>query len=271
MMDEGVFHDVRAVYSSGVSFRMMQCRISLAILTPVLATICLLPKGQSQVVPLGNPVRSQLIATNFPGSDIGAQVNASFASCGGNCSVSIPQGVYTYATTIQIPISSQGGPSLICDSLSTKLRYTGGGDAVAAFGFGDSQAGLVIRDCTLDGTLSQPGANGLHLRSFGGATIENIRIFGFSGDGILNAGANSITFIGPDIEANYINVHNVGVVVNGQGWSANSNKMYGGVIGYAEKWGVYEDSSEVSESYPNGGNVNDGVVFEANGTNNEMS
>lgn len=255
------------------TYLRMQYRAIFAILIAGLIVIGSSPIGHSQELPriTASPARSQVIATNYPGSDIGAQVNAAYASCGGQCSVSIPQGTYVYATTIQIPIKTMGGPGLVCDSTSTTLRYTGGGDAVAAFGFGDSQAGLVIRNCTLDGGLSQSGANGLHLRSFGGGTVENIRIFNFSGAGLLNSGANAITFIGADIEANYIDVHNVGVVVNGQGWSANSNKMYGGTIGYAKKWGLYEDSSEVSQSFPNGGNVYDGVVFERNGTNNEVS
>jgi hypothetical protein len=214
---------------------------------------------------------TQLIATNFPGSDIGVQVNAAFASCSGNCSVRIPEGVYKYSTTIAIPIALQAGPTLVCDSLATRLQYTGSGDAIAVFGTGISESGLTIHNCALDGSLSQSGANGLHLRAFGSGLIDNLRIIGFSGAGLLNEGANSITFFNPDFESNYINVHNVGVVVNGQGWSANSNKIYGGIIGYATKWGVFEDAAQVNTSFPNGGNVYDGVNFERNGTSGEMS
>jgi hypothetical protein len=216
--------------------------------------------------------RTQLIATNFPGSDIGAQVNAAFASCSGACSVSIPEGVYKYSTTINIPIGLQSGPALTCDSLSTKLRYTGAGDAIAVLGTGaESESGLTIHNCWLDGTISQPGANGLHLRAFGNGLVDNLRVTAFSGAGLLNEGANSVTFFNPDLESNYINVHNVGILVNGNGWSANSNKIYGGIIGYAKKWGVFEDAAQVSTSFPNGGNVYDGVIFERNGTDGELT
>ncbi len=144
---------------------MQECAV-FAILIAGSTLIGSSPIGRSQSLPRlsASPARSQVIATNYPGPDIGAQVNAAFASCGGQCSVSIPEGTYVYATTIQIPIKTTGGPELVCDSNSTTIRYTGGGDAVAAFGFGDSQAGLVIRNCTIDGGLSQSGANGLHLR-----------------------------------------------------------------------------------------------------------
>ena len=35
--------------------------------------------------------------------------------------------------------------------------------------------------------------------------------------------------------------------------------------------GVFEDDSQAAAAFPNGGNVYDGVVFEANGTNGEIS
>jgi len=249
---------------------------SLASLIFVAATFCLFiaPNTQSQeIIPTNQPrARSQLIATNFPGSDIGAQINAAFASCPGGCSVFVPNGVYLYSTTIRIPIGAlQGSGTLVCDSPSTMLRYTGSGDAVAALGFGENESGLTIRDCTFDGSLAQAGANGLHLRFFSSGTIENIRIYDFPGNGVLNEGVNSLTFISPDIESSYINVHNVGVLVNGVGASANANKIFGGVIGYAKKWGVFEDGSQADVAFPNGGNIYDGVVFEANGTNGQLS
>lgn len=249
---------------------------SLASLLFMVATFCFLmiPNAQSQeIVPASQPrARGQLLATNFPGSDIGAQINAAFASCPGGCSVFVPNGVYKYSTTINIPIGAgQGSGTLVCDSPSTTLRYTGSGDAIAALGTGQNEAGLTIRDCTLDGSLAQSGANGLHLRFFGSGLIENIRIFDFPANGVLNEGVNSLTFISPDIESSYVNIHNVGVMVNGTGASANANKIIGGVIGYAKKWGVFEDGSKADVAFPNGGNIYDGVVFEANGTNGQLS
>jgi len=232
-----------------------------------------LPPAKCQLAnrPTSRVEGSRLSATDFAGGDIGAQINAAFASCSGRCYVRVPQGVYTYTTSIRIPVASQGGATLECDSMSTRLSYAGSGDAMAALGVGESEPGILIKNCWLDGSLASPGTNGLHLRAIGGGLIENIRVLGFSGDGVLNEGVNSATFISPDIEANYINVHNVGVSVNGSGYSTNAVKIFGGILGYAKKWGVYEDSSQVAAAFPNGGNVYDGVNFEANGTNGEMS
>jgi hypothetical protein len=217
------------------------------------------------------PRANALNATLFPGSDIGAQINAAFASCSGRCKVEVPQGSYNYSTTIQIPVHSAGGAVLECDSQSTMLNYTGTGDAMEAFGTGDAESGILVQNCGLVSASSAGTVNGLHLRALGQAVFENIRITGFSGDGVLNEGANTITFNSPDIEGNAINIHNVGVVVNGIGYSANSVKIFGGVLGYAKLWGVFEDVSQAVLAFPNGGNVYDGVVFEANGPDGQTS
>src|SRR6202044_3800430 len=141
-----------------------------------------------------------LNATTFPGSDIGAKVNAAFASCNGRCKVEIPAGNYTYSTTINLPVQFSGGATLLCDSQSTTLNYIGSGDAISAFGLGDTESGLIVRDCSLSGNGSTGNTNGLHLRALGEAVFENIRIKNFPGAGVLNEGANSVTFLAPDIE-----------------------------------------------------------------------
>lgn len=212
-----------------------------------------------------------LNATTFPGSDIGAKVNAAFASCGGACEVEIPAGNYTYSTTINIPVAIAGGVTLECDTESTILNYTGSGDAIAAFGTGVAESGIVVKSCGVQGNAATGNANGLHLRALSQASFDNLRIINFPGDGILNEGANSLTFVSPDVEGNFIDIHNVGVVINGIGYSSNAVKVFGGVIGYARQWGVFEDFSQAALAFPNGGNVYDGVVFEANGTNGQTS
>lgn len=233
-----------------------------------------LPFAESQTAarPASSRVEgSRISATDFAGADIGAQINAAFESCSGRCYVRVPQGDYTYSTTIRIPVGIQGGVTLDCDSNSTRLRYTGSGDAMAALGTGEPEPGILIKNCFLDGLSSASGTNGLHLRAFGGGLFENIRVLNFSGDGVLNEGINSVTFISPDIEANTINVHNVGVTVAGGGYSTNAVKIFGGILGYAKKWGLYEDSSKIEAAFPNGGNIYDGVNFERNGTAGVMS
>jgi hypothetical protein len=212
-----------------------------------------------------------VVATNFSGVDIGAKVNNAIASCAGHCRVEIPAGNYTYSTTIVLPVHLGGGITLACDTQSTTLNYTGSGDAIRAFGAGDTEAGIVIEDCGLSGAKAGDGANGLHLRAFGQAVFQNLRILNFPGAGVLNEGANSVTFLNPDFEANCINIHNVGIALDGVGYSPNAIKVFGGIIGYAKQWGVFEDSAQAAIAFPNGGNVYEGVVFEANGTNGETS
>lgn len=217
-------------------------------------------------------VRSNvLVATSFPGADIGAQINAAFASCGGRCKVVVPQGNYNYSTTIQLPVQTFAGATLECDSQSTVLNYTGSGDAMAALGSGETDIGLVVESCELSGSSATGSANGLHLRAFSVASFDHLRIFAFPGDGVLNEGANTVTFLSPDFSGNRNNIHDVGTSVNGRGFSANAVKVFGGLLAYAKKWGVFEDFSQAGIAFPNGGNLYDGVVFEANGTNGQIS
>src|SRR5581483_12369931 len=69
-----------------------------------------------------------LTATQFPGGDIGAQVNAAFAACSNQCTVYIPAGKYRYTTTISMskPTQSLRGAG----SALTVLNYTGPGDGL---------------------------------------------------------------------------------------------------------------------------------------------
>lgn len=229
----------------------------------LLALITLVPLfcGAQQVPEMLNPLR-------FPGADIGAKINAALLSCSGACSVEIPQGVYALATTIDIPVATGGGMTLECASQSTTLKYTGAGDAIAAFGSGQNRAGILIKNCSLDGSSATGDANGLHVIDFGGMAVDHIRISNFPGNGILNEGVNTVTYLAPDIEGNYVNLHNTG---SNKGYSANTNKVLGGIIGYAKTWGVFEDGSMASIAFPNGGNVYLGVNFENNGTSGETS
>ncbi len=88
------------------------------------------------------------------------------------------------------------------------------------------KSGIVVKDCALTGNAATGKANGIHLKAFGQATFEHLRVTNFPGNGILDEGANAITYISPDIEGNSIGIHNVGVVVNGIGYSG---KFYKGI------------------------------------------
>lgn len=79
---------------------------------------------------VGNPA---LVATDFPGADIGAQVNAAFASFGaGRCgTVLIPEGTYTQTTTIAVKTGcilrgmGRGQGDGLTPAIGTKLLYDG--------------------------------------------------------------------------------------------------------------------------------------------------
>jgi hypothetical protein len=272
--DSGGLSIVKAAVGAGAFSKVVYLAITEVIAMRFILSLFLLvtlPTAQNAISIGQVPKVSALKAVAFAGSDIGSQVNAAFTACKGKCKVQIPVGDYAYSTTINLPVATNGGVTLECDSLSTILHYTGSGDAIVAFGEGNSESGIVIRDCGFTGSGSTGAANGLHLRAVAQVVLENLRIINFPGDGVLNEGANTVTFNNPDIEGNSINIHNVGVSVGGVGHSANAVKVFGGIIGYAKKWGVFEDYSLASVAFPNGGNVYNGVVFEANGTNGQIS
>jgi hypothetical protein len=94
-------------------------------------------------------------ADQFPGADIGAQINAAIADLGtAGGVVEVPAGTYSFGTTIQL---SQSYTWLRCQGWATVLNYTGSGTAVI---FGNSTApgaspatldAVHFSDCTLRG------------------------------------------------------------------------------------------------------------------------
>src|ERR1700685_171801 len=74
-----------------------------------------------------NPANKIYNAALFPGSDIGAKVNAAFDACAGPCVVFIPSGHYSYATTIKI---GEGQDLTGAGRSNTVLRYAKNGDGI---------------------------------------------------------------------------------------------------------------------------------------------
>jgi hypothetical protein len=141
-------------------------------------------------VPAGTPVQnvnakwvsdhdSQVYnALAYPGSDIGAQVNAATAASPATGSiVFIPAGSYTYSTPIVLnkPVWLTGS-----GAYSTRLSYTGSGDGIRVTGLNDSpfrNAG--IKGIYLSGTSN--AANGIHQIDSIGVTYNDVSVAGFSG------------------------------------------------------------------------------------------
>src|SRR4051812_20093977 len=55
-------------------------------------------------------------ADQYSGSDIGAKVNAAFSAIGNVGTVFIPSGTYTFSTTIDLPVGTNGQSELACSS-----------------------------------------------------------------------------------------------------------------------------------------------------------
>jgi hypothetical protein len=130
------------------------------------------PANKSQ---LNRPPR---YATEYPGSDIGAQVTAAFLDCNNACQVLIPAGIYNNWTTpivMRFPTQSLIGAG----SALTVLNFTGSGDAILwqMNPYTITQAGK-ISGISIHGTSK--GTSGIHSGSIAGASFEDIHIDGFT-------------------------------------------------------------------------------------------
>lgn len=150
-----------------------------------------------------------LNALSFPGTDIGAQINAAFNSflpvTTGQCGeVYVPAGSYNFSTTIAPPIvgHSNGKFATQCRLTgagrgSTVLHYTGSGAAfsqVITAAAEQNDLGAVIYKLTIDGTSAGAGAIGV---DFGGSSL-----FGFQDVAVtnFNATANANNSSGVEVE-----------------------------------------------------------------------
>lgn len=125
-----------------------------------------------------NSLNGVLNAAVFAGADIGAKVNAAFASCSSTCLVTIPPGAYAYTTTIVMNKPTQ---SLIgSGSAFTTLNYTGSGDAVLwqMNPFTVKKAGT-LKGLTFVCTVS--ATNCIHSGSVQGSTWEDLVVQGATG------------------------------------------------------------------------------------------
>ena len=147
-------------------------------------------------------INGALNAAAFPGTDIGAQVNAAIAACAGNtagqqCEVRIPQGVFNHATTMNLT----AGVVLTCSGPeTTTLNYSGNGTAIrfAAAGAQIHNCGLTLGASALVG-LDMAGhhaiADSVYLQGGGTATtlirvhsdvnmLSKVRMSGIAGTGV---------------------------------------------------------------------------------------
>ena len=190
-------------------------------------------------------------ATELPGSDIGAQVNAYVTQNGPVGTLFIPSGTYTYSTPIDIQVSgTEATLSIVCSDKGVTLDYTGSG---AAFTVDDVNGAtamkMSIKDCSFVGSSAAAGTDGIVMHTTGPATFEGVSVKGFPADNIYLEGALETSLYNVRLgRAGEYNLHLAPDTATGI--STNAMHMFGGSLyygGLANFWdagnGTYQDQN----------------------------
>jgi hypothetical protein len=137
-------------------------------------------------------VNGDINPLTFTGSDLGAQINAAYATCTNGCRIVIPPGNFNVSTGIVI--STKGvNASIECSGTSTNLTWTPTSGTM--FEFASNGAGTGngwasgIKYCNLTNATSGTTANAVQFgvsssdstgRTAQGAYIDNVQINGFN-------------------------------------------------------------------------------------------
>jgi hypothetical protein len=199
----------------------------------------------------------------YSGTDIGAQINAAWASGQGK-TVRVPAGTYSFSTTIVHPGT---GYMLICDTGAT-LQYNGSSDAItlANGNLGADQNAGIDGDggCSLKGTSA--AASGIHIFPSNHTFVRNIRISGFtSGYGIKDTGGNSVELTNISAYGNKTGIYVTGETIGSSGYAANAVHLSDSDISANSQWGFDSDNSGCGCTN-NLGNTLMNNVFEGNGS-----
>jgi hypothetical protein len=154
-------------------------------------------------------INGVLNAGAFSGADIGAKVNAAYATCPLACEVDIPRGTYTYSTDIVMPNS---GSTTLRMAPGAILNYAGTGYAIRTsqgpnWQTGSYQGFYSIYGGMIFGTSS--GKAGILLNAAtSGIHITGVAVTGFTaGDGILDVGSNSVKIESSKVVQNLVGIH----------------------------------------------------------------
>ena len=213
-------------------------------------------------------------ATSVAGNDIGDRVNRALKSCALQCTVYIPAGNYSFATTIHLelgPLASTS--SAVIPGLCSAIP--GGGDAITTPVnnlAGSSQ--VLIEGFQLRGNAH--AAAGIHTMPTNRITIRNMVIAGFS-DGILVEGTNSSNIYDNLISNNKNGIRLIptlcggqpmqcGASVNGSPYAANAIHVNYNQITSNSQWAIFEDTVVVGHGLSETlNNLYMGNDFEENG------
>jgi hypothetical protein len=195
------------------------------------------------VLPLSRSVSAQAMNVEFvngvinaslvPGQgngDIGDHLNAAMALQPGG-TVMVPNGTYSFSTTIEPPTNIGTGVTVDCGSTNTVLQYTGSGDAIFIRNQQNIGTPLTFRNCTIIATKeSGPAANGIHIQASLGVSFYDCVVKNFKGYGVYNQGAIGAQFSNVTAESNGINL--VDAPDETSHMSSNAIRWIGGSLQY---------------------------------------
>ncbi len=241
----------------------MTCILRMAVTAAVFLTLTACAQKPSEVPAQAGPAAPTAVSKHdttrnpllFAGADIGERINAALEDCHHQCTVEMPAGKWSFATTIHLPSLAYGTYALRLDP-GTVLTYTGKGDAIAAPAYGLYVASLLIAGGELIG--SPAAAVGIHLFPTNHIIIRNMIIRGFTGgDGIRIEGANTVDVLEDAVLDNRVGIHLIGTHclhqrdsrndlicsthLPGDGYAPNAIHVIGDMISSNHQWGIWED------------------------------
>jgi hypothetical protein len=191
----------------------------------------------------------------FAGADIGERINAALEDCKRQCTVRLPAGNWSFATTIHLPSMALGTYSLQLDP-GAVLTYTGKADAIVSPAYGLFAASLLIEGGQLIGTAA--AASGIHIFPTNHIVIRNMTVRDFTeGDGIRVEGTNTVEIAADAVLHNRVGIHLIGTHcleqrdsrndlvcgphLGGAGYAPNAIHVTGNMITQNRLWGIWED------------------------------
>jgi parallel beta-helix repeat protein len=201
----------------------------------------------------GTSSQTPIMATSVAGVDLGDRINKALKACALQCTVYIPAGNYSFATTIELALNPYGKYKLSGDP-GAVLRYRGNGDAIitpVTNLMGSSQ--VLIEGFQLIG--NSHATAGVHLMPTNRITVRNMLITQFTGgDGILVEGTNSSNIYDNLITNNKNGIHLIPTVCgtahpihcgrseDGYPYATNAIHVTDNQITGSTQWAIFEDA-----------------------------
>jgi len=174
--------------------------------------------------------------------DIGDRLNAAMALRPGG-TILVPDGTYSFSTTIEPPAKMGTGVTIDCGSTNTVLRYTGSRDAIFIHDQIAIGTTVVFRNCTvMADKASGTAANGVHVQSSLGVSFYDCVIKDFKHYGVFNEGAIGAFFSNVTAESNGINL--VNAPDDATNMSSNAIRWIGGSLQYPATVNYWEAPSK---------------------------